>query len=349
MVSSHNRGQLPLAVPPPGATVTVIVPTFNRAHLLTRTLTSLFAQTIRVDQVILVDDGSTDDTANRVNALIDEHPEWAERFLFLRQENQGKSVALNLALAESSGSWISFNDSDDRWKVDKLQRQFEALVAFPDCGACFTDSVYMTGESDAGTTLHRGKLCLPETMGRLDDALTITGRLSHGIMMQSILVRSDIMKRVGSFDPIMRVAQDVDFVFRLAMVTPLCYVNRPLVEIDRPPGRTLGLTSEFTMQSVTRLALHERMFRKWLSLAVETPQTISMIEGRLQAARSALANRMVLQGERSAAMEVLDRSLAQRFSWRVWFKREFIRLRLERVLAFVYSFNHLRSGFPHER
>ncbi len=339
------------ATPGPVPTITVIIPTFNRGPWLARTLASVFDQSAPVANVILIDDGSTDDTAARVGALLQLHPAWQGRLVFIRhQDNQGKSVALNQALGRSLGTWVGFNDSDDCWKPGKLRSQLEALAAFPDCGACFTDSVYVTDGEETDTTLSRGKLRLAGPTGRLDNALAITGRLSHGIMMQSILVRADVLRQVGMFDPTMRVAQDVDFLFRLALATPLCYVNQPLVEIDRPQGRIHGLTSEFTMQSPTRLALHEKMFQKWLVLVREqAPQMIALIEDRLQAARSALASRLAMEGDRAAALEVLNRSLAQRFCWRAWFKREVIRLHLERLLTSGYQTSHFRLSLDDER
>ncbi|MCC5885626.1 MAG: glycosyltransferase family 2 protein [Gammaproteobacteria bacterium] len=347
---AHSISTRPALAPVPNPTITVIIPTFNRAPWLAKTLGSVFGQSVHVHQVILVDDGSTDGTAGLVETLLSDNPAWRDRLLFIRQDNQGKSVALNLGLSRSLGAWVGFNDSDDCWKPEKLQRQFEALAAHADCGACFSDSVYITDDRETDTTFQRGKLALARPMGRLEHALEITGRLSHGIMMQSLLVRSDVLKKVGEFDPIMRVAQDVDFLFRLALATPLCYVNAPLVEVDRPRGRTLGLTSEFNMQSVTRLTLHEKMFQKWLTLVREqSPQIVGLIEGRLRSARSALASSMAMEGRRAAALDVLNRGLEQRFSWRVWFKRELIRLRLDRLLTPGFQISPLRMDFPDER
>jgi len=347
---THSLPNTPDLVPVPGPAITVIIPTYNRGPWLAKTLGSVFGQSVPVHQVILIDDGSTDDSEHQVNMLCRKHPGWRDRLLYIRQDNRGKSVALNQGLDLSRGTWIAFNDSDDCWKPEKLRRQLLALEAYPDCGACFTDSVYVTDDQATDTTFQRGKLHLAHPMGRLDRALETTGRLSHGIMMQSLLVRADVLREVGGFDPIMRVAQDVDFLFRLALATPLCFVNEPLVEVDRPRGRTLGLTTEFSMQSVTRLALHEKMFQKWLTLVRnQPPHIIALIEGRLRAARSALASRMALEGRRAAALDVLDRGLAQGFSWRVWFKREVIRLRLDRLMAPRFQLGHLRLGLHDER
>src|SRR5690242_14461691 len=120
--------------------VSVIIPTFNRAEFLPATLGSVFSQSVSPHEVLLIDDGSTDSTPSVVCALLQQNPHWRERLHYEWQPNQGKSVALNLALSRCSGDWIAYLDSDDQWRADKLERQFRALEQAPDCLACFTDS-----------------------------------------------------------------------------------------------------------------------------------------------------------------------------------------------------------------
>jgi len=307
-------------------TVSVVIPTYNRAHLIRVSLTSIFEQTYRATQIIVVDDGSADETRGEIESLLQAHPYWKDKLLYIWQKNGGKSTALNAALECVTSDWIAFNDSDDCWKPEKLALQLAALRRFPDCGACFTGAVHMTDGVETVSSFAESRIVLERRVGRLQNAVSIAARLGHGIMMQSILVRSDIMKAVGPFDPTMRVAQDVDFIFRLSLNTPLCYVRRPLVAMDRPRDRKVGLTTEFGMLSVKRLELREKMVAKWRNLIADQPPEIaSLVERRLQDTLSALANRLAESGERAKATEALDRALAVRFSWRLFFKRSMIR------------------------
>ena len=80
----------------------------------------MFEQTIDIHELVLVDDGSTDGTDRVVEALAVDHPDWRGRLKYRRQDNGGKSAALNAGLALASGDWIAFNDSDDHWLPEKL-------------------------------------------------------------------------------------------------------------------------------------------------------------------------------------------------------------------------------------
>jgi len=108
-------------------TVTVIVPTYNRAHYIGEAIDSILAQDI-VDcelEIIVVDDGSKDNTEEVVR-------NYGDRVRYIRQENQGAGVARNRGIDEARGEWIAFLDSDDRWLPYKLSLQFNVLENFPD-------------------------------------------------------------------------------------------------------------------------------------------------------------------------------------------------------------------------
>src|SRR5512143_3733009 len=103
--------------------ISVVVPTYNRAALLDQTLQAIFAQTVPVDEVIVVDDGSTDDTA-QVCARQARHVH------YIRQDNTGlPAFARNRGIAASTGDWIAFCDSDDQWHPRKMELQLAAIEA----------------------------------------------------------------------------------------------------------------------------------------------------------------------------------------------------------------------------
>src|SRR5208337_529053 len=118
--------------------VSVVIPTYNRAAKVRSAIESVLDQTFSDLEVIVVDDGSSDDTGKILGAA------FGDRIRYFVQANQGASVARNKGIAEAQGEWIAFLDSDDEWERDKLEWQFKALERFgPQCGGCYTDAHFM--------------------------------------------------------------------------------------------------------------------------------------------------------------------------------------------------------------
>ena len=116
-------------------TVSVIIPTYNRAHTLGRAIDSVLHQTHPADEIIIVDDGSTDDTA----ALLENYSD----LIHLEQKNAGVSTARNTGIAQASSSWIALLDSDDEWLPSKLQHQLATIAEQPDTRICHSDEIWI--------------------------------------------------------------------------------------------------------------------------------------------------------------------------------------------------------------
>lgn len=299
--------------------VSVIIPTFNRANLLRGSVESVLSQTHPVAEIFIVDDGSTDETASVVHSMVDGQGGNGPRLRYLRQTNSGKSVAINHALALVSGEWIAFNDSDDRWSPDKIERQLHALSRYPDARACFTNASY-SHRYNGRASEFEGGLDVSGEMGLLRDSISIA-LTNRRIRMQTVLVRADAMQAAGNFDPALRVAQDVDFILRLSLVTPLCYVNLPLVQINRDPTHATRLTVQHALASLARDEAHEHMLANWQPLLrARRPDLCRQLNRDLWRKRSALANHLLLAGDTRAARAVLARGLRDRFNARLFLK-----------------------------
>jgi glycosyltransferase involved in cell wall biosynthesis len=111
--------------------ISCIVPVFNGERYLRQALDSIFAQTYRPLEVVVVDDGSTDATAVVVASF-------GDRLRYLRQDNQGPPVARNLGIRAAKGEYVAFLDADDLWHPEKLQRQIKRFEARPELGYCVT-------------------------------------------------------------------------------------------------------------------------------------------------------------------------------------------------------------------
>jgi glycosyltransferase involved in cell wall biosynthesis len=177
--------------------VSVVIPTYNCARFLGRTIDSALRQTYRDFEVILVDDGSTDET----QALM---ASYGDGVRCIRQSNQGVSAARNLAIEHSDGEFIAYLDADDLWRPEKLARQVEYLDAHPACGFVHTE-VSVIDEQDQ--ILHA--LFNHET-GRA----VPQGRCVRDVLLRSHIQTLTVMERrsaydlAGGFDLRLPVAQD---------------------------------------------------------------------------------------------------------------------------------------------
>jgi glycosyltransferase involved in cell wall biosynthesis len=224
--------------------VSVVIPTYNRADKVRKGIESVLAQSFTDLEVIVVDDGSSDETGKTIKHA------FGDRIRYYFQTNQGASVARNKGIDEARGEWIAFLDSDDLWETEKLEWQFKALERFGhQCGACYTDvRFYNHSETRTMFQLARESYRHEGCMGVNTDVLRLLvrpGGAGMVVCLSSFMARSDTMRRMGGFDRSLLYSQDSEFMFRLAMLTGFCYVNRPLVLFDRSPAETrhVGLSS----------------------------------------------------------------------------------------------------------
>src|ERR1043166_1854397 len=115
-----------------GPLVSVVLPTYNRAHTLARAVRSVLAQSHRHLEIVVVDDGSTDATVALVQKLALEDP----RVRLVQQANRGPAAARNTGVRQARGEFVAFQDSDDEWLVEKLERQLAALERSPGSAMC---------------------------------------------------------------------------------------------------------------------------------------------------------------------------------------------------------------------
>jgi glycosyltransferase involved in cell wall biosynthesis len=194
--------------------VSVVVPSRNRARLLRRTLRSILAQHIADLEVVVVDDGSTDDTHATAVAA-------DPRVVVVRnREPAGVSVARNRGIAAARGDWIAFCDDDDLWSPDKLARQ---LMAADRAGA---DWAYAgdVNVDERLRVLSGGPPPDPEAVVAL---LPRWNPLASG--GSNVVVRSEVLATVGGFDPALRRTEDWDLWIRIARRGPPAWVREPLV------------------------------------------------------------------------------------------------------------------------
>ena len=192
-----------------GPLVSIVTPTFNRADYLRVAIDSVLAQTYANFEHLIVDDGSTDDTVGVVASYGD------ERLRYFRQENQGQSVARNVGIENSRGEFICFLDSDNAWVPDKLRQQLEAFESHPEAGVVYGDIISIDAE---GNEFSRRNM--PRRSGWITEALLGDNFVS----MNTTMTRTELLRRVGGFDPADRYAEDYGLWLRVSLQAPFAYV-----------------------------------------------------------------------------------------------------------------------------
>jgi hypothetical protein len=256
--------------------VSVIIPTHNRGDLTIAAIRSVLDQSYRPLEMIVVDDGSSDGSKERVEAFIRNQSVSGVRIHFIAQETQGPSKARNTGISAANGQYIAFLDSDDLWLPEKLQEQVDTLKQFNSAAACFTDAFHAcaTGQDESTLELHGRHY--PDLAGIDRDATSWLAKKFCGFFISTLLVSADLVRQLEGFDPEIPYAEDRDFYFRLSLITPLAYLNKQLVRMDRNPSPP-GSTSRPWDQAEVRLRGHQRMYEKWLGMGNLLPAPIRQI------------------------------------------------------------------------
>ena len=194
--------------------VSVVIPTYNNPAMSAEAVESVLAQTYPAREIIVVDDGSTEDIASLAA--------YEDRIQLIRNEHAGPAVARNAGLRAAKGQVFAFLDSDDLWMPAKLERCVAALREHPEAGVIYT--AVRIHELDTGA-----RYLLPQyTMnGRMARALFVECR---GVNTSTLVVRRECLEKAGPFDEELFRAQDWDLMIRLAEACEYRRVPEPLTE-----------------------------------------------------------------------------------------------------------------------
>jgi len=195
------------------ASVSVVIPTYNRAHLLERSLDSVLGQTLAADEIIVVDDGSTDNTVATLKSM---YPE----VKLIQQDNLGVSAARNTGISAARHEWIALLDSDDVWHENKLERQIMTLNDAPEYLICHSDEIWirngvrvnqMNKHRKAGG--HIFQHCLPLC----------------AISPSAVMIHRSLFEELGLFDETLPACEDYELWLRICSRYPVLYIDEALI------------------------------------------------------------------------------------------------------------------------
>ena len=225
----------------PRVPVSVIIPTFNRWPMLGEAVESVLCQTMGAYELIVVDDGSTDETPRRLR-------DYGVRLGVLSQSRRGVAAARNLGASRASGRYLAFLDSDDLWHPRKLQRQLGFMEHNPRVEICQTDEIW----------IRSGVRVNPRNRHRKPSGDIFRASLERCLVSPSaVMMRRELFERVGGFDESLPVCEDYDLWLRIAKDTEVPLISEALVtrrggHADQLSRSTWGF-DRFRVQAIANL------------------------------------------------------------------------------------------------
>ncbi len=224
--------------------VSVIIPTFNRASVLKRAIYSVTTQKNISFEILVIDDGSTDETRELVEHLKSSFPE----IRYITQSNQGPSAARNLGIKESNTSFLAFLDSDDEWLPGKLSAQLDFFKAHPDSLICQTEEIW----------IRNGRRVNPMKKHKKHGGLIFERCLGLSLVSPScVMMRREFFDVVGLFDESFPACEDYDLWLRASAQMPIelvpkFYVRRYGGHPDQQ-SRKFEVMDKFRIEAIRKL------------------------------------------------------------------------------------------------
>jgi len=205
--------------------VSVIIPTYNRARYVTEAIDSVLAQTFSDYEIIVVDDGSTDNTREALKPYLG-------RIHYIYQSNKGVSAARNRGMRDAKGEWISFLDSDDIWLPRKLKQQVDDVCEIPSATGHVVNAQYCLGTGDTDLFRLRG---LKLAKGHID---IIKEPFVHLLKYQyaslpSFMISRRVIEKVGELDDRLAICEDFHWLLKLSAFGPWAIRNEILAKFLR--------------------------------------------------------------------------------------------------------------------
>ena len=266
------------------ARVSVLLPVYNRAASVGASLDSVLSQDPAPFEVIVIDDGSTDDLAAALAPF-------EGRVRAHRQPNAGVAAARNAGARLARGDWLAFQDSDDLWAPDHMATVTRDLAGAGTDVVCHLGDVVYTGDGYRRSLMDmKGRAFPEERAARVERPFDL---VMSGMTLQAAAVRRDAFHRVGGFDEGMRMLSDTAFFCLLALEGPFLATGREVAEIRRLPGDEAAITSLRRKDALYARQMHVRY--------LEAVPTVRLDAAERRAHGAALSGAILHRAEAEAA------------------------------------------------
>ena len=272
------------------ANVSVVIPTHNRSSLIKQAIDSVLNQTDPPREVLVVDDGSNDDTQKQLAT-------YGDRIRAIYQPRGGVAAARNQAFQVAVGEWIGFLDDDDVWLPTKLERQMALVQQKPELGLVHSGDYAV----DDNLTILYPRTISPESRGDVFERLL----MGNFIFQSCVMIRRDVLEEVGYMDPSLRFAPDWDLWLKITAGYPTDFVAEALVLCRQSASGCL--TKDIKLEQ--RLRETDQIFKMGITLRPLDPKVQRMARHELER-RS--AGSWLMEGRNGQALPHSLRALVSR-------------------------------------
>lgn len=243
--------------------VSIIVPTFNRAQLVAEAIKSVLNQTYGNFEIIIIDDYSTDNTAELIGKINDDRISY-----FCLNKNQGAPAARNIGLKKASGQLIAFLDSDDQWVSTKLEKQVALFEREQHIGLVYTGIKFINNQSE--------RVLVPKVRGDISKNILMKNYVGP---TSSVLIKKALIDKVGGFDNTLPSCQDWDLFIRIGQICEIDYIAEPLVLYFEHGGTRISTNSKAVVKG--HLKIHSKYHRLIKALSINEKKKHFLNMGKL--------------------------------------------------------------------
>lgn len=248
--------------------VSVIIPTYNRVAFVLEAVDSVLKQTLQDFELIVIDDGSTDGTAEALKRFED-------RLFYRYQDNQGVSGARNLGLQMARGKWIAFLDSDDLWLPEKLETQVRFFSENPGAVICQTEEIW----------IRKGRRVNPQKKHqKFSGDIFAPSLLLCLVSPSAVMIQRNLFDQLGYFDVTLPACEDYDLWLRISSQFHVYLIDQPLtIKRGGHPdqlSRTIPALDRFRIQALVKLLDSGRLTAQQYEQAFKELQTKCRIYGQ---------------------------------------------------------------------
>jgi glycosyltransferase involved in cell wall biosynthesis len=264
--------------------ISVLITTYNQEAFVDKAIQSVLEQIRKPKEIIIVDDGSTDETPAIIEQFANQHPELIETHLL--EEERGIPQTRNYALEQANGELVTYLDGDDVFRPSKLAKEYETFVDNPDATVVFSNFEYIDVN---GNTIETWDVDEDVPVGNVFKEC-LTRSFPDGSLFRDELVPAEILRKIGGYDEQLSILEDWDLRIRLAQTERAAYVPQPLTAYRRYGA---GISDRKALKESEQIyeyiiekhgaAVDER-FENWENIAIKLKQKKLLAEKRMYTA-----------------------------------------------------------------